>query len=207
MGHIPGARSASLATLLDDVADLPLNTPIAVAGYTGQTAGAALDGDPATAVMDRLQAVLSHGFRSIGYSEIEANPDDYFIINYFAHDDYMGQGNSGVPGHIPGAFQFTPYASLALDQMLDNIPADMPVVVYCWAGQHSARLVTYLNMLGYDAYSLRYGVNALFHSNLTAHRWTGNSLEFPWKQCSTPPSPRPPCRCSATPTRSTRGCR
>jgi hypothetical protein len=123
--------------------------------------------------------MLNQGFRGKSFQEIESNLDDYFIINYFGVDDYMGQGDSGVPGHIPGAYQFTPYASLAMDQMLDNIPADMPVVVYGWTGQHSAQLVTFLNMLGYEAYSLKFGANALFHSLLMSHCWNGNSLELP----------------------------
>ena len=92
--------------------------------------------------------MLTEGFKGISYPDIQGNLDDYFIINYFGEADYLGMGSSGVPGHIPGAFQFTPYASMGIDQMLNNIPADMPVVVYCWTGQHSSAVVAYLNMLG-----------------------------------------------------------
>jgi len=134
-----------------------------------------LAGDPGTIVSERVNQMLVHGFRGVSYTDIMDNLDDYFVINYFGVDDYEGTGTSGVPGHIPGAFQFTPYSSLAMDQMLANIPPDMPVVVYGWTGQHSSQLTAYLNMLGYDAYSLKYGVNSLFYSSLTAHKWIADS--------------------------------
>ena len=119
----------------------------------------------------RVAMNLAEGYKGIGYLDIQGNLEDYFVVNYFGEADYLGQGSSGVPGHIPGAFQFTPYVSMGIDQMLNNIPGDMPVVVYDWAGQHSSAVVAYLNMLGYQAYSLKFGANALFHSQLTAHSW------------------------------------
>ena len=125
-----------------------------------------------TVVADRVAAMLAGGFQGIAYSEIMDNLDDYFVINYFGQADYEGTGTSGVPGHIPGAFQFTPYESLGVDEMLENLPTDKTIVVYCWTGQHSSQITAYLNMLGYDAKSLKYGSNNLFHSNLTGHKWS-----------------------------------
>jgi rhodanese-related sulfurtransferase len=58
------------------------------------------------------------------------------------------------------------------------VPTDMPVVVYCWTSQTSSQVAAYLNMLGYDAYSLKFGSNNLFHTDLTAHKWTAGS-DFP----------------------------
>ncbi len=116
--------------------------------------------------------MLDNGFKRQGYSAIMDNLSEYFVLNYHAYEDYMGEGSSGVPGHIPGAFQFTPYQSLSYEQMLGMIPTDMPVIVYCWTGQHSSQIAAYLNMLGYDAYSLTFGSNSLFYDDLTAHKWT-----------------------------------
>ena len=131
-----------------------------------------------TVVVERVRDTLAEGFKSIKYlnsttpsAQLAGHEDEYFIINYFGEADYLGTGTSGVPGHIPGAYQFTPYASLGIDQMLENVPTDMPVVVYCWTGQHSSQITFYLNMLGYDAYSLSFGSNGLFHSDLSAHKW------------------------------------
>jgi len=126
--------------------------------------GATLDG--------QVDAMLTAGFKGISYTSIEDHLGNYFIINYFGEADYLGEGTAGVPGHIPGAYQFTPFASMGIDQMLGNIPADTPVVVYCWTGQHSSQITAYLNMLGYEAYSLTFGSNSLFHDDLNAHKWS-----------------------------------
>jgi len=140
----------------------------------------ALSGDPETIVAERVAMNLAEGYKGIGYLDIQGNLEDYFVVNYFGDADYLGQGSSGVPGHIPGAFQFTPFMSMGIDQMLNNIPGGMPVVVYDWTGQHSSAVVAYLNMLGYQAYSLKFGANALFHSQLTAHYWSPSVMnDFP----------------------------
>ena len=131
-----------------------------------------LTGSAATIVTDRVNAMLDGGFQGVYYNDIKDNLDEYFVVNYFGEADYMGTGTAGVPGHIPGAFQFTPYASVGMDQMLKNLPTDKTVVVYCWTGQHSSQITAYLNMLGYDAKSLLFGSNNLFYSDLTAHKWT-----------------------------------
>ncbi len=139
-----------------------------------------LSEDPETVVEERVSVMLASGFKGISYLNLVDNLDQFFIINYFGEADYLGQGTSGVPGHIPGAFQFSPYNSLGLDQMLDNIPVDQPVVVYDWSGHASSQVVAYLNMLGYDAYSLKFGANNLFYSQLTAHFWGPYSMhDFP----------------------------
>ena len=123
-----------------------------------------LTGTNATIVATRVAAMLAAGFQSITWATLQPNLDDYFVVNYFGEADYLGTGTAGVPGHIPGAYQFTPYASLGFEQMLDNLPSDgTPIVVYCWTGQHSSQVVAALNMLGYNAKSLSYGSNHLFH--------------------------------------------
>jgi rhodanese-related sulfurtransferase len=118
--------------------------------------------------------MLQNGFKGKAYADVRDNLAEYFIVNYFGEADYLGTGPSGVPGHIPGAFQFTPYASLGDTQMLKNLPTDKPIIVYCWTGQHSSQVTAYLNMLGYEAYSLKFGSNNLFYDNLMAHKWSAS---------------------------------
>ncbi len=134
-----------------------------------------------TVVTDRVNKVLADGFKGISYADLVANGlENYFIVNYFGQADYLGTGEAGVPGHIPGAFQFTPYKSITADAFLANLPTDKPIVVYCWTGQHSSQVVAALNMLGYEALSLKFGSNALFHSALTAHKWgAGATHDYP----------------------------
>jgi len=136
--------------------------------------------DEATVVEDRVAAMLTGGFMGVMYDDIKDNLEDYFVLNYFGEEDYLGTGGYGTPGHIPGAFQFTPFASMGIDEMLGNIPADKTVVVYCWTGQHSSQVTAYLNMLGYDAVSLKFGSNNLFHTLLTGNKWTAAQIhDFP----------------------------
>jgi rhodanese-related sulfurtransferase len=136
-----------------------------------------LTGTNATIVATRVNAMLAAGFQSITWATIQPNLDDYFIVNYFGEADYLGTGTSGVPGHIPGAYQFTPYASLGIEQMLDKLPSDgTPIVVYCWTGTTSSQIAAALNMLGYNAKTLQWGSNNLFHSSLTANRWAAAEM-------------------------------
>lgn len=87
------------------------------------------------------------------YDDLFANPDDYFIVNYWPTASYLD------PGHIPGAFCFTPAGSLEKDAMLNHLPTDKNIVVYCYTGQTSAQVAAYLRILGYQAWSLAYGIN------------------------------------------------
>ena len=138
-----------------------------------------LIGSAKTIVETRVTWMLAQGFKAKSWESIRDNTGDYFILNYFGESDYLGTNTeSGVPGHIPGAFQFTPYASLGDDEMLKNLPTNKQIIVYCWTGQHSSQVTAYLNMLGYDAYSLAYGSNHLFYDDLKTHKW-GQSFDFP----------------------------
>jgi rhodanese-related sulfurtransferase len=59
-------------------------------------------------------------------------------------------------GHIPGAINL-PYGT-AITDGLDQINPDAPVYVYCYTGHTAGQTVALLNMLGYDAYSVSYGM-------------------------------------------------
>jgi rhodanese-related sulfurtransferase len=118
----------------------------------------------------RADEVLEDGFQGIGAADVTADPDSYFILNYFSEADYDD------PGHLTGAYQFTPNGSLSLDTELHYVPDDMPVVVYCWTGQMSSQVTFYLNLLGYEAYSLKFGVNGMWYSDLTSSKWSEDEI-------------------------------
>ena len=44
-----------------------------------------------------------------------------------------------------------------------KLPTDKPLLVYCNSGLHSSFVVAFLRLLGYDAYSLKYGANGFMH--------------------------------------------
>jgi rhodanese-related sulfurtransferase len=76
-----------------------------------------------------------------------AEDEDMTIISVRAADAYAA-------GHIPGAI------NIQMDDLLDSldeINPEAPVYVYCYTGHNAGQAVAILNMLGYDAYSLKYG--------------------------------------------------
>jgi rhodanese-related sulfurtransferase len=132
-----------------------------------------------TVVADRVAEMLTDGFKSVMYTDIQNDLGDYFILNYWGETDYDGSGGR-TPGHIPGAYQFTPGQSLARSAMLKNLPTDKQIVVYCWTGQTSSQITAALSMLGYDAVSLGYGANNLFYDELGYGKWSAAAvMDYP----------------------------
>ena len=104
----------------------------------------------------RIAEVNTAGFNEgkISAADVFANPDNYYIVNYWPEANYN-------LGHIPGAIQYTPNESMLTTADLKTLPADKTIVVYCYTGQGSAFLTPYLRVLGYDAKSLLFGINGM----------------------------------------------
>ncbi len=124
----------------------------------------------------RVAAVLAEGFDAakITKGAVWDNLNSHFIANYWPAAQYV------TPGHIPGAVQYTPKASLSLDADLKTLPTNKPVVVYCYTGQTSAFLTAYLRIIGYDAKSLLYGANGMIYDDLVAlsmTAWSANEIK------------------------------
>jgi rhodanese-related sulfurtransferase len=126
---------------------------------TGKTTGAEI-------FESRLATVLTEGFSVIGITRetVYANLSNYYIVNYWPVDQYN-------QGHIEGAIQYTPKSDLKLATFLKTLPTNKIIVVYCYTGQTSAQVATYLRLLGYDAKSLQFGANRLFHDTVPASKW------------------------------------
>jgi rhodanese-related sulfurtransferase len=60
-------------------------------------------------------------------------------------------------GHIPGAINI-PWTQIADPENLAKLPADKPIVVYCYTGHTGQAAATVLGMLGYDVLNLKYGM-------------------------------------------------
>lgn len=110
----------------------------------------------------RVSNVLAEGFgpAKVSAQEVFANPDNYYVVNYWSPAHYE------TPGHIPGAIQYTPKESLKLAADLKTLPADKPIAVYCYTGQTSAFLAAYLRVLGYDAKSVLFGTNGMIYDRM-----------------------------------------
>ncbi|MBV6510810.1 MAG: Thiosulfate sulfurtransferase GlpE [Ignavibacteriaceae bacterium] len=112
-----------------------------------------------------LSAADPFGDIKISWQTVTANLSNYYIINYWpqAHYDM---------GHLPGAIQYTPKVDLKLSTNLKTLPTNKTIALYCYTGQTSAQVVTYLKLLGYDAKSLLYGVSTMNYNLLTTNNLT-----------------------------------
>jgi len=77
-----------------------------------------------------------------------AEGEDITIVSVRSAEHYAA-------GHIPGTINIG-LSSLA--ENLDKLDPDAPVYVYCYTGHSAAQATALLNMLGYDAYSLKFGM-------------------------------------------------
>lgn len=109
----------------------------------------------------RVEAVFAEGFgaAAISNGDVFANTSGFHIVNYWSPADYSW-------GHIPGAIQYSPKADLDYDTFLTTLPTNKTVAVYCYTGQTSAHVSAYLKVLGYDAKSIKFGVNAMAHDTM-----------------------------------------
>jgi len=115
----------------------------------------------------RVAALLTEGFTpaSISNQTVFSNLTANYILNYWSTAHY-------ALGHVPGAMQYTPKETIKYAVDLTTLPTNKPVIVYCYTGQTSAYLAAYLRLLGYDAKSLLFGVNAMSYDMMVANNMT-----------------------------------
>lgn len=76
--------------------------------------------------------------------------NDPFIVSVRGADDY-------ALGHIPGAINI-PWRQIAKIENLRKLPTDRQIVIYCYSGHTGGIATMVLNMLGYDAVNLKWGI-------------------------------------------------
>jgi len=88
------------------------------------------------------------------YAELNGGDtsNDPQIISVRSATDY-------AKGHIPGAINI-PWKEIAKESNLKKIDPDRDVVVYCYTGHTGGIATTALNMLGYDALNLKWGITS-----------------------------------------------
>ena len=106
---------------------------------------------------ERVEAVVADGFKGKTPLDVLDAPGSFFINNYFSETHYAAFG------HIDGAVRINPLligddSALGLDPLKD-------VITYCYTGQTSAVITAFLCVLGYEAYSLKFGMNGLWNEN------------------------------------------
>ncbi|MBL7209024.1 MAG: rhodanese-like domain-containing protein [Dehalococcoidia bacterium] len=76
--------------------------------------------------------------------------NDPFILSVRKPEDY-------AKGHVPGAVNIE-CGSLLTKEGLAKLDPDKQIVVYCYTGQNGSHATSLLNMLGYDAINLKFGM-------------------------------------------------
>lgn len=122
--------------------------------------------DGAAILKERVEAVVAEGFKGVNPGDVLNNPGGYFINNYFSEADYTGFG------HISSAYRILPL-TLSDDTYKSLDPDANTIVTYCYTGQTSAVLTATLRVLGYNAASLKFGMNGLYNSNpsFSSNQW------------------------------------
>ncbi len=119
-----------------------------------------LSQDGADILRQRVEDVVAGGFKTVKGADVLSNPANYFINNYFSATDYDGFG------HMKDAFRIKEELKLDGDGYKELNPDDNAnLVTYCYTGQTSAVMTAWLRVLGYDAYSMTFGMNGVYHSN------------------------------------------
>jgi len=116
--------------------------------------------DGADILRQRVEAVIEAGFKTASGTDVLNGPENYFINNYFGETDYDNFG------HMKDAFRVKEELLLEGNgyKGLDS-DKNAKVITYCYTGQTSAVVTAWLNVLGYDAYSMTFGMNGVYHSN------------------------------------------
>ncbi len=127
--------------------------------------------DPANILEQQVETMLSGGLSGVINTEVLDNYDTYFINNFWDETDVSKYG------HIEGAYRIKPL-TLA-DDIMYNLDPSKEIVTYCWTGQTSSVITAYLNVLGYDAYSLKFGANGMIYDNLESHKYVAPAEDLP----------------------------
>ena len=112
----------------------------------------------AAILAERVQLMLDNGFQAISSDDVFGHQSDFQIVNFWSADDYTAFG------HFSDAYQIKPI-SLAND-VTKAIDSEETTLVYCFTGQTSSMVVAWLNVMGYDAKSILFGVNRLKYDEL-----------------------------------------
>jgi rhodanese-related sulfurtransferase len=88
--------------------------------------------------------------RSLFAEVIPANLSQYYVLDVRGPEDYSA-------GHIPGATNIVVTEVFKMEN-LAKLPMDKPILVVCNSGTSGAMSTSVLNLLGYDAWQLRFGM-------------------------------------------------
>ncbi len=118
----------------------------------------------------RAQAFLDKGYEAISISpkEMMDNADKLYVVNQGTAKEYDGLGM------VKGAQQFAcPY--IKVDEKhgnINNYPSDKTIVQYCLTGHAALTTASWLNILGYDAKGMEFGINGLIFDTMSKSKFS-----------------------------------
>jgi len=130
-----------------------------------------LSGDGAAMLKTRVNYMIGEGFKGIVNTEVLNNPSKYFINNFW------DQADVDHYGHIGEAYRIKPL-TISNKEML-GMDASKTIVTYCWTGQTSSMVTAYLNVIGYNAVSLKFGTNGMIYTDLQSHKFVTPTVDLP----------------------------
>lgn len=85
------------------------------------------------------------------YNNIVMGKDPgYVLLSIRKPEDY-------AKGHVPGAINI-PYGEIWKKENLAKLPKDKKIIVICYTGHTASQVTMLLNLLGYDAYAMKFGM-------------------------------------------------
>jgi len=132
----------------DASADLPTN---------GSPTWTSTSTDGATILAEKVTLMLAKSGWGVDASVVLDATADYAIHNFWTTEDYT------TFGHFSGAYQYKPIELANLSAM----NPDNDNLVYCYTGQTSSFIVAWLQVLGYEVQSVKFGVNNLRYTALS----------------------------------------
>lgn len=93
-------------------------------------------------------------------ADVNTNLTDYYVFDIKSATDFAN-------GHIDGAI------NVALADVITTATSytDKPIVVACYTGQTSSMITAWLNILGYDVLSGKFGANGVIYDGMSGHKW------------------------------------
>ncbi|MBT3341980.1 MAG: rhodanese-like domain-containing protein [Gemmatimonadetes bacterium] len=155
----PAVRVATPFTEANDANNFPTETTVNAADsyelanpdYTAQ------DGEEAI-LMAAVENYLVDGAPVITAKAVFDNINDGDASNDPIVVSVRAEAHYAL-GHVPGAINI-PWRSIAKVENLEKLPTDRQIVIYCYTGHTGAVATTALNLLGYDAINMKFGMGS-----------------------------------------------
>lgn len=137
---------------------LPGTAILAKGGVGDYTSGPAPSGKDAVIppglyglIASRADDVLSGNTPPTKFAaDVAGDLESFFVVDIRSAGAYCD-------GHIPEAVNI-PFRTVAMAENLEMLPTDKPILVVCYTGHTASQTTLLYNLLGYEAYALRFAM-------------------------------------------------